>query len=158
MDQLHHCANIIGRARHRSHRFTFGHGQSKLLWLISRHGGVSQRDLAEMMRIRPASLGELLAKLASGGFVERQTDSEDKRLVNVFLTPKGRHEIADCQDEHEGFAEAIFESFTGDEKAQLSRLLKKLIESIEAKFATPPDEASMGHEYWHHHSAAWRRR
>jgi MarR family transcriptional regulator for hemolysin len=62
--------------------------------------GASQRELAGRMRIEPPTLVRHLDKLADDGLVQRRPDPEDRRVVRVVVTPKGRarldslHEVA----------------------------------------------------------------
>lgn len=61
--------------------------QARALVYISRHEGVRQVDLAEMLEIQPITLARLIDQLADTGLVERRADPADRRAYQVFLTP-----------------------------------------------------------------------
>jgi MarR family transcriptional regulator, transcriptional regulator for hemolysin len=70
------------------------HGASLWNWVLLREAmladGASQRELARRMRIEPPTLVRHLDKLADDGFVERRPDPDDRRVVRVIVTSKGR--------------------------------------------------------------------
>jgi DNA-binding MarR family transcriptional regulator len=62
-------------------------------WVIahlSRHDGMMQVHLADILDIGKASLGNLVQRLEQGGWVERRNDPIDGRVKRVYLTRKGR--------------------------------------------------------------------
>ena len=64
-------------------------GQGRILSALRRMNQVSQKELAFILDIRPQSLGELLQKLESNGYVTRYRSPEDRRSLIVELTVKG---------------------------------------------------------------------
>ena len=87
-------AHLMKRVTHLHHRHEEGPmihpGQGKLLLLILRKEPVGQKELVEMLDIRPSSLSELLKKLEAKGFVTRTPDEQDKRNMIVTLTGEGK--------------------------------------------------------------------
>ncbi len=63
--------------------------QHQALLAIRGHGGLAMTvgELAERLRIRPNSAGELADRLTAAGLVVRQTDAQDHRRVHICLTP-----------------------------------------------------------------------
>jgi DNA-binding MarR family transcriptional regulator len=57
---------------------------------IEAHGPISVTALAEMERVRPATMSRMISALVEDGLVRRQEDKEDKRGVLVSSTRKGR--------------------------------------------------------------------
>jgi MarR family transcriptional regulator, transcriptional regulator for hemolysin len=74
------------------------HGASLWNWVLLREAehadGLSQRELADVMRIEPPTLVRHLDKLSQDGLVERRRDPEDRRVVRVVVTPAGRERQA----------------------------------------------------------------
>ena len=52
-------------------------GQYSCLFILERTGPISQKELAGILRIRPASAGEILAKLEQKGLVRRTPSRAD---------------------------------------------------------------------------------
>ena len=54
------------------------------------HGkALNQKELADRLLIKKASVGTLIERLSKNGWVEVKPSEEDKRAKNVFITQKG---------------------------------------------------------------------
>jgi DNA-binding MarR family transcriptional regulator len=66
-------------------------GMTKAQWLLllklSRHPGLSQKDLAELMEVEPITIGRLVDRLEARGLVAREADDQDRRIWRLRLTP-----------------------------------------------------------------------
>lgn len=95
-------------------------------WVIahlSRHDGMMQVQLAELLDIGKASLGNLVERLEKGGWVDRRSDPNDARLRRVYLTRKARQLIDHIHDLEFNFNE---ESLAGLSREQRDELLSAL--------------------------------
>lgn len=61
------------------------HAQWWAMMHIARNEGLSQSDLARVMRMGRAAAGKLLDRLESHGWIERRPDPKDQRLRRVYL-------------------------------------------------------------------------
>lgn len=68
--------------------------QARALVYVSRHEGVRQVDLADLLEVQPITLARLLDQLANTGLVERRPDPHDRRAYQVFLTPAAAPHLA----------------------------------------------------------------
>lgn len=59
------------------------------IFYLADHPGASQDDLTKSMFLNHSTIARSVAKLVSLGFVEKQTDTEDKRASCLFLTSSG---------------------------------------------------------------------
>ncbi|MCD8055936.1 MAG: MarR family transcriptional regulator [Clostridiales bacterium] len=107
--------------------FRIGRGQ--IITMLSKRDGVTQKELSEMMCIRPQSLSEALTKLEDEGMIRRERSETDKREVNVFITNAGRACCEDIHRRHEAHAAEFFSALTEEEKKTLGELLTKLVKS-----------------------------
>lgn len=64
-------------------------GQARVIHALGRMGTASQRDLAREFNIAPASMSQMTKRLISGGFIQVQSDPNDKRASILSLTEKG---------------------------------------------------------------------
>ena len=137
--QLHQCMNLLHRGyglqgdhhgRHRCRHHGAHRGQGRVLRLLVEQDGLSQRELAEKLNVRPPSLSEVLDKLAADAFIERRPHSEDGRISTVHITDKGREIFAQVRASHLQAMEEWLSDFSNEEKEQLSSLLNKLIRSL----------------------------
>ncbi len=145
IQQIHYCTNLINREyyllRLRASGNNLGHGQVMLLFTLLRNDGLTQTELATQLRIRPASLGELVDKLEQNGYVERRRNENDKRIWNVYFTDAGRTYAKGIfnSKRHETF-DTWCSGLSEGEKVQLSDLLSKLIISMEEMRSGNPED------------------
>ena len=118
--RFHHCAHLL------MHRRAKEGGRAGALMVLSRHGVMSQRALAERLDIRSASASELLVKMEELGLITRTPDGNDKRAVLVELTELGRQEAARLAEQREKSNKDLFAVLTDEEKRQLENILGKL--------------------------------
>jgi len=82
------AARLIGTYADRIAR---RNGMTKAQWVLmlklSRHPGLSQKDLADMMEVEPITVGRLVDRLEARGLVERQPDEQDRRIWRLRLLP-----------------------------------------------------------------------
>ena len=106
-------------------------GQGRVLMMVHSNEGISQKELAFSLGIRPQSLSEMLVKLEEDGLVLRKKSEEDARVTNVFLTDAGRERAEAIEAGHKERADAVFAELTDEEKEQLNYLLGKISEGLE---------------------------
>lgn len=139
MQQIRNCTNLVHRLIHREHHYInpvitgsgMGRGQGLVLRTLAENDGMTQTEIAEKLDIRPSSLGELVLKLVENGFVERRQNENDKRVINVYLTEKGRGVEKEFINLRQQSAESWCAGLSENEKSQLFELLSKLISSME---------------------------
>lgn len=68
--------------------------QARALFYVSRHEGIRQVELAELLEIQPISLARLIDQLAECGLVERRPDPTDRRAYQLFLKPAAAAHLA----------------------------------------------------------------
>lgn len=126
-----------------------------MLRILAENDGLSQTELMEKLDIRPSSLGELVAKLEKSDCVERRQNEGDKRVINVFLTEKGRGIGREFFGPRRKIAETWCAGLSEEEKEQLSGLLGKLAASMEDALAKKEAEEpgpQTGFGCGHYHS------
>lgn len=63
--------------------------QTSMLYLLFYHQEASVKEVAEYLGITKSAVTQLLDPLADKGFVNRQKDLNDRRIVRLSLTLKG---------------------------------------------------------------------
>ena len=61
--------------------------QARALVYVSRHEGVRQNQLAELLEIQPITLVHIIDQLEARRLVKRVTDTRDRRAKLLYLTP-----------------------------------------------------------------------
>lgn len=84
---LHDVARLL---RTNFDRRVKGMGLTRSQWWVLlhvyRHDGVSQSELADILEIEKATLGRLVDRLESNGWLHRENDGVDRRVKRIFLT------------------------------------------------------------------------
>lgn len=150
LQQIRNCTNLVHRLIHREHHSInpgvttsgIGRGQGLVLRTLAENDGMTQTEIAEKLDIRPSSLGELVVKLEENGFVERRQNENDKRVINVYLTEKGRGIEKEFINLRQQSAESWCAGLSENEKALLSELLGKLIASMDESLSKNAAEFS----------------
>lgn len=88
-------------------------------------------DLAERLRIAPRSATEVVDHLERRGLVERRPDAADRRATLIVLTGKGRAAADDIREARIEEADRFFDRLSGDDRAELGRILRNLVGSGE---------------------------
>ncbi len=65
-------------------------GQWFFLRALWQEEGLSQRELSRRVRTTEPTTVSALRLLARNGLIERVRNTQDRRTINIFLTPKGR--------------------------------------------------------------------
>ena len=86
---LHEVAHLM---RTRFDRQARARGMTRAQWAIlarvNRAPGLSQNALASVLEVEPITVGRLVDRLESRGFVERRPDPDDRRIWRLHLTPQ----------------------------------------------------------------------
>lgn len=101
-----------------------------VLAILSSEDGLSQQDLARHLSLDPTLVVALLDDLEERGFCERIRHPADRRRHVVQLTAKGRRAYRDAKALAVKVGDAIFAPLDRDERAQLTELLKRVMEPL----------------------------
>lgn len=97
---------------------------------LSRHDGMMQTQLADVLEVGKASLGDVIESLESGGWVSRRPDPTDKRAKRVYLSKSAQGLIKRMTQLEVEFNERVLADLPPDEQATLFKLLLKIKQSI----------------------------
>src|SRR5438552_2246401 len=102
-------------------------------WVIahlSRHDGMVQTQLAELLDVGKASLGALLDRLEATGFIERRPEPNDRRAKRVYLTRSSLQLLEKLVAAERTFNEKLLVSLNDNERKELIRLLGLIKETL----------------------------
>lgn len=101
-------------------------GQARLLRLLLEHDGATQKELADLIFVRPASMTGMLQRLEEQGWIFRSPNPEDKRSSVVHLTPEGKEKAEELDQYRDQHSDSLFSVLTEEEQVQLLSYLEKL--------------------------------
>ena len=106
-------------------------GYGHILDLLSKHNGLTQQQIAQMLGIRPQSASEAVANLEEQLLVEKSPNPQDKRSYLLHITPEGEKRQAETQARRQENAHRILAPLTKEEKDTLQALLQKVVAALE---------------------------
>jgi DNA-binding MarR family transcriptional regulator len=126
---------LVKRLQHRHHRaldenlaaLEVSLVQWNALREIARHPGAPQRQLAEHTFNSVQAFGTLVARLQARGLVERRPGLG--RATAHRLTARGKKVLREGQEVMSSVVAASFGRLSGRERAELARLLVKVLEA-----------------------------
>lgn len=103
-------------------------GQGRILAALQMQDGISTKDLSYLLGLSVSSLNEFLLKLEKGSYIIREQSEQDKRVILVKLTEKGKEQQA--QQEDPSNIENIFDCLTEDEQESFGQQLDKIFAAL----------------------------
>ena len=101
-----------------------------LLCRLFPQDGLTQSELASQLSIQGASVTQVLQRMEEAGWVKRERDAEDNRLVRVYLTEQGREKERSITDQFMKLQEAVFAGIAPRERVFLRQLLTQMQQNI----------------------------
>ena len=114
-------------------RIAMHRAQAGLLCRLFANDGITQSEIAEQLAVQGATVTNILQRMEEAGLVTRRRDLDDNRLVRVYLTDAGRQTERAITEQFIQLEGAIFEGIDEPERAQLRRLLRKMLENMTVK-------------------------
>jgi DNA-binding MarR family transcriptional regulator len=106
------------------------------LWamkMISQHAGLALGDLSRKMYLHPSTVTGVIDRLESKGYVVRDRDSADRRVVNVNLTRAGQDLVAKAPNPIQGKMIYGLMKLSENELNIIYESVKRLAEIAEAE-------------------------
>ena len=93
---------------------------------ISRNPGMSQDDIAKYLCLNKSTVARSLASLEENGFVMREADAEDKRVMRVYPSEKMLSLTPHIKEALKEWNAYISEGISEEEMAVFSSVLEKM--------------------------------
>lgn len=106
---------------------------------LSRHNGkgMMQTELAKLMDVGKVTLGGLIDRLETSGYVARQADPTDRRAKRVVMTTKGTKLLAEIQHVAEEVNAQIMGGIGARDVLRAEEVLHKMKQQLIAMDAVP---------------------
>ncbi len=118
--------SIMYRNNKLEHEGLNGYQHSYIL-KICQNPGISQEQLAQMIYINKSNVTRQLALLEQNGFITRNPSEKDKRVMQVFPTPKALDVYPKVYDLLSEWNDYLVEDFTEEERLQLYSLMERVM-------------------------------
>ena len=116
-------------------------GQGRVLAILKRKDNISTKNLAIILGISISALNSLLTKLEKNGFVVKEQSDEDKRVLLVKLTEKGRNHVLKPSIDYDLF-DCLDDSQKQDFDSCLNSIINEMLEDFKRDNPEKFDEIS----------------
>ena len=102
-------------------------------WVLNHlyfHEGINQSELASLLETEKASLGRLLDRLETKGWISRRQDKKDKRTKRIYLTKKVRPTMEVMRDLASVTRDEAVKSLSGEECKVLMNVLRRMRDDL----------------------------
>jgi DNA-binding MarR family transcriptional regulator len=91
---------------------------------------ISSNELSKSMGLSASRVSRVVEKLVVNGYLDRNTDSSDRRAITLCLTSKGREIKSRIDQERLKCEEQLLRVIPSDEVEKLREIIGKIIEAI----------------------------
>ncbi|WP_245396625.1 MarR family winged helix-turn-helix transcriptional regulator [Jiella sonneratiae] len=116
-------------------------GQDSVLVAIGEEDGISLRDLAEKLAVRPPTVTKTIARLVGQGLVEKRASENDLRQSRAFLTVAGQAAVEDVKRAQKSLERRALGGFSPKERKNFRRYLMRIRENLGAAGAAELTDA-----------------
>ena len=104
--------------------------RTHLLWELGQRGPVTQRVLAEALKVTPRAVTGLVDALVADGLVTREPHPSDRRATLVTFTSRGERLVARLKWDYTALAHALFAPMSRREFESFGRTLAGVIDRL----------------------------
>lgn len=102
-----------------------------LLRHIREEPGITVSDLARRVGASKSHTWTLTEQLVQDGYVEKRSDSQDQRLISLFVTDQAARMLEKMGERAEAFWAAIFQELPAEDLENVERFLQDLFQALE---------------------------
>ncbi|MGG6314358.1 MarR family winged helix-turn-helix transcriptional regulator [Paenibacillus macerans] len=113
--------------------FNLSFQQFKMLYMLNASGTQKVSQLAESLGITSAAITGVTDRLVTEGYVERVRAENDRRVVNISITERGREIIRLVTERQKEMLERIFDQLQEEDLQHLRRIFGAMLSNIENK-------------------------
>jgi DNA-binding MarR family transcriptional regulator len=100
--------------------------QHLILEVLWAEDGLSASDIGKKLVLDGATLSGVLDRLTSGGWIIKESDADDKRVLRNYLTSKSKDLKPKLSETRNQTNEELLRAFTIEEKVLLKRFLRDM--------------------------------
>lgn len=146
---------LVRLAQRKNGPKSYKRGQGALLRILLENDGATQRELVTKMGLRRGALKDVVRKAARNGYVTIEK-ADEKKLYAVKLTDEGRKLAEKREAAQDKAIDAIAETLSAEELAQLDAICEKLIVSCKDAGINGKKKGRKHHRKGHKHSRRMR--
>lgn len=104
--------------------------QIHALLLLQKQPGVSLREIATHLKVTPPSASVFIQRLVKLGWVRREHDRKNRKLVRIRLTAAGTKMLATMDARRKSAQRKMLSVLGSDDQDQLARILGEVVSAL----------------------------
>lgn len=115
-------------------------GQPPVLMSLAAENLQTQKELCEWIRIKPASMTNVLQRMERDGLIARIRDAKDMRNMRVSITDTGYEKFLELFEKGSYIDEICLKGFCEEEKEQVIEFLSRIMENMDREINERGDD------------------
>lgn len=105
-------------------------GQLPVFVILQKQEGISLREMADRLHIKPPTVTVTIQRLEKAGFVFKKPDDKDQRINRIYLTDKGKALSENMLQLVQEDEQVLVEGFSEEEKEMVMSFLQRMVENL----------------------------
>lgn len=139
---MHIYRRMLQRGSQAMERMNIGVGQVPILKLLGENGTMTQRQIAEEIRVTPATICGTMKRMEKAGLIRRQSNARDGRVTCISLTDEGRTRMTEAKDAIDRSHSEMLSGFSDEELQMLHDFVKRMGENLSRAVETAEEEGN----------------
>ena len=115
-------------------KLTLQRGQFVFLTRICETPGIHLLELSHLLKVDKATTTKAVQKLEAEGYVRKEQNQTDKRMVHLFPTERAQEVYPELIAEENRYLARCFAGMTKEEQALAETLIERIRENIETEW------------------------
>ena len=137
---MHISRRLIQRGGQMMENMNIGVGQVPILKLLSDHETMTQRQIAEEIRVTPATICGTIKRMERTGLIRRASTEKDGRVTCISLTDEGRERAEQAMAMIEHSHRELLYGFSEEELRQMQNFVRRMGENLVRAIGTSEEE------------------
>ena len=105
-------------------------GQPRILDYLFHHDGCMQKDFCREYSLEASTVSNLLVAMEKDGLLRRERNPSTSRIVNVYITEKGKQVQHNLEPVYDKLEDIAFEGISEEEKEHFLMILKTITKNM----------------------------
>ena len=129
----------VGRTRHAWDRYNRAvalrmgvpDSYTKIILFLARRPGENQKEVADFIGVTTAAVNQTVKEMVRAGYLEKQTDTNDRRYSRLFLTARGEETAQGLRAALRQADEVITAAISPEKETEMVALLDRIFRCIQ---------------------------
>ncbi len=142
---IHDIARLLRKKfDQRARALGLSRSQWQVLVHLSRHEGINQSGLAEILEVESITLGRLIDRMEEAGWVERRPDRKDRRARLLYTTEKVAPVMERMRELAEATRNEALEGLAAGDRERLIDMLTQVRTTLSERPTPRADDPATG--------------